>query len=226
MALVKERTLSSFFLHHTFLEGVFQLPKAASRTYLKDNSGGHTKPLPGSSVKYHNRVEFHVRTSQHRFLLGRGQSSLFRRLYSNATTRLSSLEVDQEWTYVPDFLRIFKFHLTAAVVDSMASPMLMQRNPTFADDLWAIDESLAGFLIRKPRFLNRTGYQARDRAIAAVRDWHSWARENFTPEAVDKDGDDPFWGSSFFRERQEMFSKMDGFTDDAIACEDLSFIWR
>ncbi|ROW11809.1 hypothetical protein VPNG_04993 [Cytospora leucostoma] len=76
-----------------------------------------------------------------------------------------------------------------------------------------------------PRFMIPKAHQARQRALAAVLDWQAWAMENFTPEAVDDGGNDPFWGSSFFRERQELFLGMDGFFHDALASVDLSFIW-
>jgi hypothetical protein len=136
------------------------------------------------------------------------------------------LQIGEDWTHISDFLDIFKSDLTAAVVESMAGPALMQRHPSFAKDMWAIDENVIGFVLRQPRFMNRKAHQARDRALSAVLEWQSWARENFTPDSIVEDGNDPFWGSSFFRERHEMFSKMDGFSPEAIACEDLSFIWR
>lgn len=61
--------------------------------------------------------------------------------------------------------------------------------------------------------------------LNAVKIWQQHARDNFDDTAVAADGDDPFWGSSFFRERQEMFLEMDGFDYDAIASEDFGAIW-
>ncbi|OTB09271.1 hypothetical protein M426DRAFT_7286 [Hypoxylon sp. CI-4A] len=176
-------------------------------------------------VPHNNRVEFHIRLSQQRLLLGTGQSSLFRRFYSNATERLSTLEIGQEWSYLSDFMDIFKTALTSASVDSLAGPTLLLRHPSFANDIWAIDEYITGFLLKLPRFINPEAHRARDRALAAVLDWHAWANQNFTPESVDAEGNDPFWGCKFFRERQKAFYNMDGFDADAIASQDLSFIW-
>lgn len=59
----------------------------------------------------------------------------------------------------------------------------------------------------------------------AVKVWQQHARDNYSDSALDADGDDPFWGSSFFRERQEMFLEMDGFDHAAIASEDFGAIW-
>lgn len=177
-------------------------------------------------VQHRNRVEYHVQISQQQLLLGTGQSSLFSRLYANMTKRLFSLEIGHDWTNVPDLLDVFKSNITAATVDSLAGPALLQRHPNFINDIWAIDQGVIGLLLNTPRFMNAEAHQARHRALEAVVDWQAWARQNFTPESVDEGGNDPFWGSSFFRERQETFMSMDGFDYDAIASEDLSFIWR
>jgi hypothetical protein len=68
-------------------------------------------------------------------------------------------------------------------------------------------------------------YAVRRRALKAVQVWQQHAREHFTDSAIDSDGDDPFWGSSFFRERQEMFLEMDGFDFADIASSDFGAIW-
>lgn len=61
--------------------------------------------------------------------------------------------------------------------------------------------------------------------LDAVKAWQEHARTHFNSSAVDAYGDDPFWGSSFFRERQEMFLEMDGYDHAAIASQDFGAIW-
>lgn len=51
------------------------------------------------------------------------------------------------------------------------------------------------------------------------------ARDHFDAPPIDAEGDDPFYGSSFFRERHQTFFQMDGFDYDAIASEDFGAIW-
>ncbi|KAI1855549.1 hypothetical protein JX266_000414 [Neoarthrinium moseri] len=225
VALFRQRSASTFFLHRVFLANAFRLPPKAVETYRNDDSGEHAKPYPGTNVEHRNRIEFHVRVSTHRLLLGPGQSSMFRRFYSNAVQRLSSLDIATEWTYIPDFLDIFKSDLTAATVDSLAGRRLLQQSPSFVKDLWTIDKHITGLVLKLPRFFNPKAHQARDRAFNAVLDWQSWATQNFNPEAIDSEGNDPFWGCGFFRERQNLFLNIDGFDRHAIASEDLSFIW-
>ncbi|KAI1821136.1 cytochrome P450 [Xylaria intraflava] len=220
-----QRSLSLFFLQPIIMRNVFSLPAATVKAYLSDNSGEGPEPLPGTNVLPHNRVEYLFRQSQRRFLTGPGQTSFFRRFDINAAKRFSNLDFSDEWTHVPDFTAIFKSDLTAAVMDALAGPGLMRRNPSFAEDLWAFNEGVGRLLLGLPRFLSWKSHQARRRVLDAVRDWQAWASKNFTPDSIDEDGNDPFWGCKFFRERQEMFAKVDGFGVDAVASEDLSFLW-
>lgn len=76
-----------------------------------------------------------------------------------------------------------------------------------------------------PWFLAPRAYAVRKRVLKAVRVWQQHARDHYEDSAMDADGDDPFWGSSFFRERQAMFLEMDGFDHTAIASEDFGAIW-
>lgn len=76
-----------------------------------------------------------------------------------------------------------------------------------------------------PWFLAPRAYAARSRVLNAVRTWQQYARENFDDSAIDINGDDPFWGSSLFRERQKMFLEMDGFDHAATASPDFGAIW-
>ena len=61
--------------------------------------------------------------------------------------------------------------------------------------------------------------------LNAVGVWQQHARDHYNDSAIGADGDDPFWGSSFFRERHQIFLEMDGFDHAAIASEDFGAIW-
>ncbi|KAH7304097.1 cytochrome P450 [Stachybotrys elegans] len=223
-SMLKQHSISSFPVHKYIMANIFLLPKAALDTHAKDNSGPSPKPHLESTVEHRNRLEFHLRNSFHEFLLGPGQASLLKRVCRTATSRISSLDVGQEWTHVPDLVRLFKHHLTAASVDALTGPMIMEQNPAFPEDLWSIEEYGIRFLLKIPIF-DQKPYQSRERAIEAVYSWQTWARNNFTPESVDEDGNDPFWGCSFFRKRDVMFSDMDGFCSRAKASVELAVIW-
>lgn len=76
-----------------------------------------------------------------------------------------------------------------------------------------------------PWFLASGAYAARKRVLSAVRVWHQHARENFRESPIDSADYDPFWGSTVFRDRQNMFLGMDGFDHAAIASLDFGAIW-
>jgi hypothetical protein len=80
-------------------------------------------------------------------------------------------------------------------------------------------------LIGIPWFLAPKAYADRRKVLNAVKTWQKHARDNFTDSAIDADGDDPFWGCRFFRERHQMFLEMDGYDYDAIASQDFGAIW-
>jgi hypothetical protein len=143
----------------------------------------------------------------------------------DVTKRFFSLPIRDDWVHRDDLLDLFNSDITRSTVDSLCGKHLTQRHPRFIESLWKLDDGVRKSLLRFPRFLAQDTYAVRDAAILAIKDWHSWATGNFDPVYIDEDGDDPFWGSQFFRDRQKMFQDMDGFNGDAIASQDLAFLW-
>lgn len=76
-----------------------------------------------------------------------------------------------------------------------------------------------------PRIFAPKAYAIRDRCIHALKIWQEHARGNFTSSAIGPDGDDEFWGSRSFRERNAMSLEMDGFAPEHTAHSNLSFLW-
>lgn len=225
VALFKQHSLSAFAVHGLLLQYVFSLPERAAQVYFRDDSGEHQKPHTGSAVEPRNRVDFLTRSSFHKFLTGPGLAPLNARFEHNIIGRLGSLAVSQEWTALPDFMDVFHHNVTSAVIDAMCGPFLLLENPTFTTNFWNLDDNLLNLFVRKPRFLASSAYKSRDSVHAAVKKWHSWAKQNFVAESIGADGDDPYWGTMFFRDRQDMFFNMDGFDADAVASQELAFLW-
>jgi hypothetical protein len=141
------------------------------------------------------------------------------------TNRLFYLPIGGDWVRRDDLLDLFNKEITHSVIDSLCGKHLTQQHPGFINNLWELDNGVWKLLLRFPRFLAHGTYAARDSAILAIRDWHSWAAGNFDPVYIDEVSNDPFWGSQFFQDRQKMFQDMDGFNADAIASQDLAFVW-
>lgn len=223
--LFKQGSLSAFAVHGSLLRYVFSLPKSAAEIYYKDDSGEHEKPHEDSMIESHNRVDFLTRSSFLKFLTGPGLAPLSQRFERNITKHIVALAPSQSWTSVKDLMEVFQQDVTGAVIDAMCGTFLLKQHPRFLGDFWNIDRSIMDLFVRAPRFMAREAYRARDDALAAVKAWHAWAKNNFDPESIGPDGDDPYWGTKFFRNRQDMFLNMTGFDADAVASQELAFIW-
>ena len=131
---------------------------------------------------------------------------------------------------------------TVSILNALCGPWLLGLNPNFLQDYWEFDRNLQTYLqgmalerlqcnpsliwfTGVPWFLAPRAYVVRRRVLNAVQTWQQHAREHFDDSALDTNGDDPYWGSSFFRDRQKMFLEMDGFDYAAIASEDFGAIW-
>ncbi|KAK7753016.1 hypothetical protein SLS62_004965 [Diatrype stigma] len=213
----------------------FGLPAKALRLYDRDDSGGGHTPHPGSTVDPRNRIDYRVYQSLIRFLEGKGLLPFWNRFADNITTqlyelhdRLGSGDGDgdgDDWDYRADLMKVVGDEATVSIVNALCGPYLLRLNPHFLQDYWDFDRNLQTYLQGIPWFLAPRAYAARRRVLDAVKVWQQHARDHYSDSALDSDGDDPFWGSSFFRERQAMFLEMDGFDHTAIASEDFGAIW-
>ncbi|KAL2291309.1 hypothetical protein FJTKL_13926 [Diaporthe vaccinii] len=205
----------------------FGLPAKALSLYDKDDSGGGRVPHTGSNVEARNRIDYRVYESVGRFLEGRGLLPFWARFVDSITEQLHGLN-DRIGTDTHDHADLMKFvgdEATSSILNALCGPYLLSLNPNFLQDFWDFDRNLQTYLQGIPWFLAPRAYAARRRELDAVKIWQEHARAHFDGSAVGADGDDPFWGSSFFRERQEMFLEMDGYDHAAIASQDFGAIW-
>ncbi|KAF2468300.1 cytochrome P450 [Lindgomyces ingoldianus] len=211
----------------------FGLPPKALSLYDKDNSGSGRVPHPDSTVEARNRVDYRVYQTLVKLLEGKGLLPFWSRFADDITTRMCTLQSrfeGSDWEHCTDLMRLVGDEATISFVNALCGPHLLRLNPTFLQDFWDFDHgsmhpneltSVSGM----PWILAPRAYAVRKRVLNAVRIWQKHARENYTDSARGADGDDPFWGATFFRDRQNMFLEMDGFDHDAIASEDFGAIW-
>ncbi|RAK90845.1 cytochrome P450 [Aspergillus costaricaensis CBS 115574] len=224
-SILKERSLSLFAVHAILLRRVFGLPPSALRIYAHDNSGGFPRPYPESNVKPQNRIEYLIRHTNQRLLLGAGFAPFVKRFQSTLTERLQALSIRSHWVELDDFVQLFNNDFTASMMDALCGKYLIRQHPNFAINLFTLDDNIWKMLVGVPRFLAPRAYAARDAALGALKDWNTWAQEHFDPAAVDSDGDDPVWGSKYWRDRVDAFQQIEGFDADVIAMHDLAVIW-
>ncbi|KAI1400296.1 cytochrome P450 [Hypoxylon fuscum] len=205
----------------------FGLPAKALSLYDKDDSGGGHVPHPDSTVEPRNRIDYRVYQSLIRFLEGKGLLPFWNRFADNIIQQLHSLHdrIGSSWEYRADLMKVVGDEATVSILNALCGPYLLSLNPHFLQDYWDFDRNLQTYLQGVPWFLAPRAYAVRKRVLDAVKAWQQHARDHCNDSVIGADGDDPFWGSSFFRERQEMFLEMDGFDYAAIASEDFGAIW-
>jgi hypothetical protein len=127
---------------------------------------------------------------------------------------------------MPDLFDFVSQEAMRPGLEAMCGPYLMFLNPDFIKQFWMYNAAIPSLAMGLPGVLNRRAYQLRDSLLKDIKAWHAWARQYFDESEVSKDGHyDPFWGSGFMRERQDMFLGVDDFDYDCIASEDLGAIF-
>ncbi|GAP92700.1 putative NACHT and Ankyrin domain protein [Rosellinia necatrix] len=205
----------------------FGLPAKALSLFDKDDSGGNHAPHPDSKVEARNRIDYRVHESLVRFLEGKGLLPFWNRFTDNITQRLHAMHdrAGSNWDYQADLMQLVGDETTISVINALCGPHLLALSPDFLQSFWNFDRNLQTYLRGTPSFLAPKAYADRRKVLDAVKTWQQHARDHFTESAIGDDGDDPFWGCSFFRERQKMFLDMDGFDHAAIASQDFGAIW-
>ncbi|CAG8951630.1 hypothetical protein HYFRA_00005430 [Hymenoscyphus fraxineus] len=223
----KSWTCTSIPFSKFALRYAFGLPAKALVLYDKDDSGFGHVPHSGSKVEARNRIDYRIYESLVSFLEGKGRHPFWARFTDNITQQLHKLleHVGIEWTYHDDLMRVVGNETAVSIINALCGPYLMKLSPNFLQDFWDFDRNLQTYLQGIPWFLAPRAYAVRRRVLRAVQDWQQNARDHFNESDIGADGDDPFWGSSFFRKRQKMFLEMDGFDYTAIASEDFGAIW-
>ncbi|KAI0443655.1 cytochrome P450 [Xylaria telfairii] len=205
----------------------FGLPSKALGLFDNDDSGGSHVAHPDSTVEDRNRIDYRVHESLVRFLEGKGLRPFWNRFRDNITQRLYAMydRAGSDWDYHTDLMPLVGDEATTSIINALCGPYLLALSPDFLKSFWNFDRNLQTYLRGIPWFLTPKAYADRKKVLDAVKTWQQHARAHFVESAIGADGDDPFWGCSFFRERHKMFLDMDGFDCAAIASQDFGAIW-
>ncbi|KAH6646126.1 cytochrome P450 [Truncatella angustata] len=205
----------------------FGLPAKALSLYDQDDSGGGHVPHQNSTVESRNRVDYRAHQSLIQLLEGNGLVPFWNRFADNITQQLCKLHdsVGPEWDHRADLMTLVGDEISVSTLNALCGPYLLSLNPNFLSDYWSFDRNLQTYLQGVPWVFAPKAYAARKRVLNAVKTWQQHARDHYHDSVKDSGGDDPYWGSSFFRNRQDMFLEMDGFDYDAIASADFGLIW-
>lgn len=208
------------------LKFLFAMPEEALKRYTSDNSGISTKPSLESNVAPHNRVVQLTHLSMVKFLSGDGLTRFYRRWQAGFRLRLDQFGIEDEWMEFPDLMAFWEETFGVAVIEAYTGPILRCINPDLVQDLRAYDSFIPNLSRGFPRWVNPKAYAVRDKLFTSILQWHAVARAQFKESTVDEEGDtDPYWGSFFIRDRQQIFNAVDGFDHRAHAASDMGLIW-
>lgn len=208
------------------LKTLFGMEFKAYNMYTIDKSGILPQPKPGSNVAPHNRIDYLTHANFHKHLLGEGLSPFFQRFTTSFVSRLPSLDIQDEWTEHHDIMDFWMLPLTASMNEALAGPVLEQMNPTFTSDLLEYFPYIQDLMKGLPRCYIPDAYRLRRKLINDVKKWHARARAQFKETDLGQDRHaDPWWGSAFMRERQNILQKVDFWDHDAMASSDFGIFW-
>ncbi len=118
---------------------------------------------------------------------------------------LESSSREAEWGTV-NFYDWLKNHMFMASTTAFLGSRVLEMNPDFAKDFWVFEENFLNLVYGLPRFLARSGNEARDRLVDSATQWLEDAQSHGDVENTEDW--DPYFGSRFVREREKMDQKM------------------
>ena len=226
-AIRKHKETITSMVHQVFaLRSIFGASPKILESFIKDNSGIHAIPEPGTNVPNHQRIDHFTHVGFIKSFSGEGLSSLYERWSRSFSNRLSALNIDEQWSEFSDITEYWMLPLTSAMTEALAGPLLECVNPNFSQDLLQFFNFIQPLFKRVPLWWNPQAYALRESLIRDVEQWQNIARLRFTEKDVDTNGDfDPWWGSSLFRERQSFHSRLGNWDARGIATSDLAVLW-
>ena len=228
MVWKQSHNLRSEIYRRLVVYNMFGMPDDAAQFYLSDDSGINMTPSPHASIEPSQRVKYLTHQTMSKLLTGPGLTILAEKFAANLAEQFVAVKgVTTEWRDLPDLYTFMRDELFRATVRSICGENLLNLNGSFCEDFWVFDKALASLAKRFPRWTVPSAYAARDKCIAEIRIWHEFIRPyledenmNRTPNEISK-----IFGTEFIKSRQEMWSKMDRMSPQAMASEDLGVIW-
>ena len=193
--------------------------------YLGDSSGINPLPHPDSNLTSKDRYYYQNRKHIVGFFNGSGLKSMGNRFSTLLTREIRRLELQHEWTEHEDLYGFIRSLLIGPAVEAMCGPVLFDQNPTFGDEFWRIDHDILYFFKAYPKWFAPGAYRNRKKLLDSVKNWHTFAHDNFDESCIESDGHDRFFGSPLMRSRQEYLSRIDSLDADSIASQDLGLLW-
>ena len=195
------------------------------KVYIGDTSGVNPKPHKESNFASKDRYYYQNRKAIVGFFNGPGLVSTGNRFSNLLIKEIGQLDIGHEWSDHEDLYRFIQNLFIGPAVQALCGSVLLKQNPNFGDELWKMDHDMYYFFKGFPRWLAPRAYLNRRKLLRSVKDWHSFARDNFHELCIESDGHDPFYGSPLMRTRQDYLSQIKYFDADSLASQDLGLLW-
>lgn len=210
------------------IKNLFGTPLSAMHIYHNDVSGIALNPLPGTDVPPRLRIYHYQHSSAHRFLAGDALRQMTERFMGFLSDEIHhDPSIGGEWSEMPDLYDFWKSRIFCAAVKSLFGPSLLSLNPSFERDFWDFVNVTPTLMKGLPRWVIPNVYRARDKVLAAVKNWHRFARRH-SAYRKNKPHDpawDEYWGSAWIKERQQFGQESGEMDEDAMASEDMGLIF-
>lgn len=220
------RDRTAFVLQH-----LLGLPSHIMPFYQADDTGMATTIRKGSAItRQHDRIQFLQNHNALKYFSSQNLQSLSRRFESVLRRDLGArYDIGEAWRTFPDLYHFLQDLVGRSAIEALMGTKLLEMSPTLVEDFWIFEANSPKFLKLYPRLLNRKGYQARERLVSAVKQWHAFAHDS-QPDLYAKTApDDPDWepvfGSKFLKVRQQYELQMPALDADARAREDVGLMF-
>lgn len=178
-----------------------------------DKSGITHDPHPQSSTKPDDRVFYLMHRATVDCLAGSHVTIAAQRFESAMNRKIDALPIQDEWVEMDDLYSFLRPLTSYSTIEAMCGAKFLQAFPDFVDDFWNFNTRMPKLLQGWPRWMMPKAWRARDRCIATMKQWR---------KTVDKEN---FDGNAMMLRRWDYFSKMQGLSDDGVACSDLGILW-
>ncbi|CAL8582324.1 hypothetical protein XPA_007991 [Xanthoria parietina] len=223
VAYFKEsRDLSTTSRSLAIMVHAFGCPKNMVHFFKPQQPSAESPKQPGEDIE--QLIHRAVKTG----LSGANLDALTTRYQGNVAAAVetgSVFDTGDSWTELPDLNAFVEKRVFEAAVQSMFGTYMLSLNPTLADDFWAFNRVIGTLFMGLPRWLSPAAYRARDKMLQNIERWQRHGEQHCDIERLgDKDWE-PYYGSTFIRERQRLLDKRGILDPTARAAENFAFMW-
>lgn len=207
------------------MENAFGAPRSGRSLYERDNTGVFGTPVEGSNEVEQKDRYWHIgHKLLHAGLQGPALDGLSKRFLKNLESELEAQGRDGEWIEFEDFYQVVRQAGFKASTTTLCGPHIFKLTPDFGKLFWDFDFHITKLFKGIPRWLAPNSYHARDRYVAAVKKWNTFALENAPSDLGNLEWEE-FHGAKLMRDRAIEIGGIKGMTSDGMASENAGMLW-